>query len=208
MPKRKYTRRHQINSTRKEKEEFSPSPRECDIFLVQRLIKMLMNPESQEQQQNIICLLKSDERLTKIFIDEKAKLGKTNIPVFKVRPSASDEVNQSTTGEQQKQTENSDEKQHFYPGIENMSVDGSTYTPIYFMNTCPTTPADDVCQNDETSETASAREYLVNLPTDNPILTSTATEGGADSNSLQDEISSHPITFATPFEEVQELTLL
>ena len=204
MPKRKYTRRHQLDSTRKETEEFSPSPRECDIILVQRLIKMLMNPESQEQQRNIICLLKSDERLTKIFIDEKAKLGKTNIPVFKVRQSALDEGNQSTTSEQQKQTENSDEQQHFYPSI----VDGSTYTPIYFMNTSTTAIDDIVCQNDDTSETASSRDYLVNLPTDIPILTSIATEGGADSNPLQDEISPQSINFATPFEKVQELTLL
>ena len=206
MPKRKYTRRHQLDSARKETEECRPSPRKCDIFLVQRLIKMLMKPKSQEQQENIICLLKSDECLTKIFIDEKAKLGKTKIPVFKVRQCASDEGNQSTTSEQQKQTENSDDQQHFCPSI----VDGSTYTPIYFMNTCTTATDinDVVCQNDDTSEKATARDYLVNLPTDNHNITYSATEGRTDSNPPLDEISPQPITFATHLEEVQEFTLL
>ena len=210
MPKRKYTRRHKLDSTRKEPDECSPSPKECDVFLVQRLIKMLMKPKSPEQQENIICLLKSDERLTKIFINEKEKLGKTNIPVFKVRRCASDEGNQSTTSEEQKQTENNDEQQHFYPSIDNMTVDGSTYTPIYFMDTCTTaTDIDDVvCQNDDTSETATARDYMVNLSTDNHIIASSATEGGTDLNIPQDEISEQPMTFATHFEEVQEFTLL
>ena len=54
-----------------------------DVILVRKLMKMLVQPKSRTQQECIIGLLKSDNNLRQIFLDERAKVGKVTIPVIR-----------------------------------------------------------------------------------------------------------------------------
>ena len=59
------------------------SEHECNVIFVKRLLQMLQNPKSVRQQECVIGLLQEDSELREIFIDEKTKLGKSAIKVFK-----------------------------------------------------------------------------------------------------------------------------
>ena len=56
---------------------------DAEVLLVRRLMKMLLHPKSRQQQECVIALLRSDSKLRKVFIDERKKIGKTTIPVFR-----------------------------------------------------------------------------------------------------------------------------
>ena len=166
--KKKYNRHRSLDANSKGYEETTKSPDECDVILVQMLMKMLLHPKSPEQQEYIVCLLKSDERLTKIFIDEKAKMGKTNVPVFKMRQTASETWNHSNIIEQHK-TENhqiaeNGDAQRFANDDNNVLEDNSTYSLMHFLNNCTTTSDFVVSENVNTSETENAVDYVENVP--------------------------------------------
>ena len=55
----------------------------AEVLLVRRLMKMLLHPKSRQQQECVVALLRSDSKLRKVFIDERRKIGKTTIPVFR-----------------------------------------------------------------------------------------------------------------------------
>ena len=81
-PKRKYQRRI-LSGMTSGNMTLGLSQRHNDVISVQRLIDMLIHSKSQKQQEYIISLLRTDDNLMKIFHEEKAKIGSTDIPVFK-----------------------------------------------------------------------------------------------------------------------------
>ena len=215
-PKRKYTRRRPLPASRNDKDDVILDQDECDVILVQKLMKMLLHPKSPEQQEYIVCLLKSDERLTKIFIEEKANLGKTNIPVFKMRESVSDAAHYSTNIEQHTIEHHGiidhGEGQQFVTDGDNEIDDNSTFSLVHFLSTYAKTSDFVATQNEDEHVPGNNVDYMINLhvPTDNHEISSPTNSWKIDSNPYQGAVDSvHSMTFATNFEEqVQELTLL
>ena len=83
ISKRKCSRRK-----KKDKEsEKEKGPLKCDeqhnIHLVRRLIEMLKYPKSRQHQECIVALLRTDDNLRRLFLEEKAKMGKQVVQVFR-----------------------------------------------------------------------------------------------------------------------------
>ena len=61
-----------------------------NIHLVRKLIEMLRCPTSRQHQESIVALLRADDNLRRLFLKEKAKLGKQIVPVFRRSTSRDD----------------------------------------------------------------------------------------------------------------------
>ena len=90
--KRKYTKRkdggeEQNNDTDKQK----------DIKLVRKLIETLKHPKSRQHQEFILALLRIDGGIRKSFMEERAKMGKQTIQVFR-RSSSNDDSKYFSNG--------------------------------------------------------------------------------------------------------------
>ena len=106
IPKIKHEKKHSsccnfrpTKSNRKSEKPNRKSQRSkstSDLLLVRRLIKMLQYPESRQQQECVVALLRSDSKLREKFLAEKKKIGKVIIPVFRQpsRQSTKRDVNQ------------------------------------------------------------------------------------------------------------------
>ena len=57
--------------------------RQGDTYLVRKLIQMLTHPMSRRLQECIVALLRADGDLRRLFVEEKAKMGKQSVPVFR-----------------------------------------------------------------------------------------------------------------------------
>ena len=61
-----------------------------NIHLVRKLIEMLRHPTSRQHQESIVALLRADDNLRRLFLKEKAKMGKQIVPVFRRSASRDD----------------------------------------------------------------------------------------------------------------------
>ena len=85
------------------------SQTEEDVILVRHLIDMLQYPTSRQRQECVLALLRSDSRLRKVFINEKNKIGKVCVPVFRRTVSCPETTDRSNQREQTYNVETVDE---------------------------------------------------------------------------------------------------
>ena len=92
--KRKKVREKDKKYTEKQREV---SEAEENIQLARKMIHMLKNPKSMQRQECILSLLREDEDLRKLFMKEKAKMGRQIVHVYR-RSASRDESNHLRKG--------------------------------------------------------------------------------------------------------------
>ena len=88
---RKYSRLYKNDKETVKGKETGKFNEQDNIHLVRSLIEMLKYPKSRQHQDCIIALLRTDDNLRRLFLEEKAKLGKQVVHVFR-RSTLSDET--------------------------------------------------------------------------------------------------------------------
>ena len=90
--KRKYTKRKDGGEKQNDDAE-----KQKDIKLVKKLIETIKHPKSRQHQECILTLLRRNGDLRKLFLEEKAKMGKQTIQVFR-RSSSNDDSKYFSNG--------------------------------------------------------------------------------------------------------------
>ena len=88
--KRKCSRRKKKDKESEKEKETLKCDEQDNIHVVRRLIQMLKYPKSRQHQECIVALLRTDDNLRRLFLEEKAKLGKQVVPVFRKSTSSDD----------------------------------------------------------------------------------------------------------------------
>ena len=152
----------QTKSNRKSEKPNRKSQRSkstSDILLVRRLIKMLQYPESRQQQECVVALLRSDSKLREKFLAEKKKIGKVIIPVFR-QPSR-----QSTTRDVNHCAYKTDNIGHIHQ-IDESGIDANKHDRhneqitdafIKLLEYSANTEKSSPCHNEENRSSSSAR---------------------------------------------------
>ena len=128
-----------------------------DVALAQRLLDILLHPKSRQHQECVIALLRSDSHLRRLFIAEKAKLGKQRIPVYR----KIDVTNHSNQPEQTKAFQRHNEVQrssNFEP------IDQSADAFINFLSTILNSSNPPENQDEGTNGSSCIDERLRDIP--------------------------------------------
>ena len=88
---RKYNSLNKNDKETVKEKETGKCNEQDNIHLVRSLIEMLKYPKSRQHQECIIALLRTDDNLRRLFLEEKAKMGKQVVQVFR-RSISSDET--------------------------------------------------------------------------------------------------------------------